>query len=80
MGKVIGRSGSFLACDDLQHDDVDVSWSFNIPATCSMYLRDRSIETVVHAATLRQKSRVKLAMSPTHSILTSGQPVLALTL
>ena len=36
--------------------------------------------TIVHAATLRQKLQIKLSTSPSHSILTLGQPVPALTL
>ena len=42
--------------------------------------RDGSAQTIVHAATLRQKLQIKLAVSPSHSILTPGRPVPALTL
>ena len=41
--------------------------------------RDRSLQSIVLAATLRQKLHIKLAISPRHSILTLDQPVLALT-
>ena len=36
------------------------------------YLRDRSAQTIVRAATLRQKLQVKLPISPTHGVLTPG--------
>ena len=42
--------------------------------------QDRSAQTAVHAATLRQKLKITFAISPSHSILSSGQPVPALTL
>ena len=45
-----------------------------------MYLRDESAQTILHAATLRQKLQIKLSTSPSHSIVTLGQPVPALTL
>ena len=45
-----------------------------------MYLRDRSAQTILHAATLRKKLQIKLSSTPSHSILTLGQPVPALTL
>ena len=42
-----------------------------------VYLRDGSAETVVRAATLRQKLQIGFAVSHSHRILTLGQPVLA---
>ena len=45
-----------------------------------VYLRDGSPQTVLRAATLRWKLQIKLSISPSHSILTPGQPVQALTL
>ena len=45
-----------------------------------VYLGDGSAQTIVRAATLRQKLPNKLAISRSHSILTSGQPVPELTL
>ena len=42
-------------------------------------LRDGSAETVVCVATLRQKLQIKLALASSHSILTPGQPVPALS-
>ena len=38
-----------------------------------VYLRDGSTQTILHAATLRQKLQIKLSISPSHSILTPGQ-------
>ena len=43
-------------------------------------LRDGAAHTAGRAATLRQKLHIKLAVSLSHSILTPGQPVPALTL
>ena len=45
-----------------------------------VYLKDGSAQTILHAATLRQKLQIKLSNLPNHSILTPGQPVPALTL
>ena len=45
-----------------------------------VYLRDESAQTILRAATLRQKLQIKLSISPSHSILTPGRPVPALTL
>ena len=45
-----------------------------------IFLRDGSALTSVRAATLRQKLQIKLATSPSHSVLTQGRPVPALTL
>ena len=39
-----------------------------------MYLRDGPAQTVVRAATLRQKQQSRLAVSPSHGALTLGQP------
>ena len=49
---------------------------------CNMlvYLRDGSAQSSERAATLRQKLQIKLSISPSHSILTPGQPVPELTL
>ena len=47
----------------------------NIPAISNTYLRDRCIQTIVRTATLRYKLQIKLATSPSHSILTLGQLV-----
>ena len=47
-------------------------------ACCSsimlVYLRDRSAQTVAHAATLRQKLQLKLSISPSHSMSKQGLP------
>ena len=40
--------------------------------------RDGSAQTILRAATLRQKLQIQLSTSPTHSILTPGRPVPAL--
>ena len=53
-----------------------VGWLLNI----RVYLRDGPAQTILRAATLRQKLQAKLSISPSHSILTPGQPVPALTL
>ena len=47
-----------------------------------MYLRHGPSWTIVRtrAATLRQKLQIELVVSPSHSIPTSGQPVIALAL
>ena len=45
-----------------------------------VYLKDRSAQTIVYAATPRQKLQTKLSISPSYNILTPGQPVPALTL
>ena len=45
-----------------------------------VYLRDGHAQTILRAAKPRQKLQIKLSTSPSHSILTSGQPVPALTL
>ena len=46
----------------------------------SVYLRDGSAQTILHAATLRLKLQIKVSISPSHSMLTLGQPVPLLTL
>ena len=45
-----------------------------------VYLRDGSAQTIVRAATITQKLQIKCSTSSTHSILTPGRPVPALTL
>ena len=50
------------------------------PRNMLVYLRDGAAQTTVHAVTLRQHLQIKLSIPPSHSILTSGQPVPALTL
>ena len=50
------------------------------PSNTLVYLRDGSAQTIARAATLRQKLQIKLSTSSSHSILTSGRPVPALTL
>ena len=45
-----------------------------------VYLRDGSAQTVVSAAALWWKLQIQLSISPSHNILTPGQPVPALTL
>ena len=42
--------------------------------------QDGSVQIILRAATLRYKLQTKLSISPSHSILTPGQPVPALTL
>ena len=43
-------------------------------------MQGASAKTFVHAATLRQNLQIRLAISPSHSILVPGQAVLALPL
>ena len=50
------------------------------PSNMLVYLRDGSAQTAVRAATLRQRLQIKLAITPSHSILTPGQPDPPLTL
>ena len=50
-----------------------------VPATCRVYLWDGSARTVVRTAALRWCVQIKLALSPSGSVLTLGQPFLALT-
>ena len=45
-----------------------------------VYLRDGSAQTIICAATLRQKLKITLSILPSHSIQTRGQPFAALTL
>ena len=45
-----------------------------------VYLRDGSAQTSLRAATLRQKLQIQLSTPSSHSILSPGQPVPALTL
>ena len=51
-----------------------------IASNMLVYPRDGSTQTRARAATLKQKLQIKLSFSLSHSILTPGQPVLALTL
>ena len=50
------------------------------PSNILEYFRDGSAQTILHAVTLRKKLQIKLSTSPSHSLLTLGQPVPALTL
>ena len=42
------------------------------PSNMLLYLRDGSAPTSIRAATLRHKLQIKLALSPSHRILTPG--------
>ena len=58
-----------------------VGWLLALhPSNMLVYLRDGSAQTRVRAVTLRYKLQIKLSTSPSHSMLTPGQPVPALTL
>ena len=57
-----------------------MSRSRTVPATCILHLRDWSDPAIVRAATLRQKLHFKLAISPSHGIMTPDQPVPELAL
>ena len=50
------------------------------PSSMLVYLRDRSAQTSLCAATLRQKLQIRSSTSPSHNILTLGQSVPSLTL
>ena len=56
-----------------------VCWLHNVQATSKCTSGTDPAETIVCAAPLRQKLQFKLSIPPKHSILTSGQPVPALT-
>ena len=55
-------------------------WVAYCPSNMLVYLRDGSVQTILRAATLRYKLQIQLSTSPSHSILTPGRPVPALTL
>ena len=50
------------------------------PSNMLAYIRDGSAQAMVCAATLRPKLQIKLSISPSHNMLTQGQPVLRLAL
>ena len=50
------------------------------PSNVLVYLSDRSAKKIVRVATLRHMLQIKLFISPTHTLLTLGQTVPALTL
>ena len=50
------------------------------PGNMLVYLRDGFAQAIGRAATLRQKLHIKLSLSPSHNILTPGQPIPMLTL
>ena len=52
----------------------------NVPATYKLYPGNGFAPTILRGATLRYKLQIKLTISPSHSILTPGQSVLALTI
>ena len=51
-----------------------------MPSNVLVCLMGGSADTMVCAATLRQTFQIKLSVSPSHSLMTPGQPVPALTL
>ena len=57
-----------------------VGWLVNVPATCLCISGTDLHRQFLRAATLRWKLHVKLSTSPSHSLLTPGRPVPALTL
>ena len=50
------------------------------PSDMIVYLIDGSAHTVLRTATMRYKLQIQLSTSPSHSILSQGQPVPVLTL
>ena len=76
-GKLLDTTVDFLAATSLRF----VCWLVAYrPSNMLVYLRDGSAQTILRAATLRQKLQIQLSTSPSHSILTSGRPVPALAL
>ena len=59
---------------------VVVGWLLNVPATCECISGTDLHRQFLRAATLRWKLQIQLSISPSHSILTPGRPVPALTL
>ena len=58
-----------------------MTWLLNTPVACQcISWTDLPAQTIVGAATLRQKMQIKLSILPSQSILTPGQPVTMLTL
>ena len=55
----------------------EVSRLLHVPATCTVGFSEGSAQTVVRATTLRMNLQMKLAVSPSYTELTQGQPVLA---
>ena len=79
------QNGITQACYliEIYHSGPDPSIIMSPVEVCLLlvYLRGvRDAQTVLSAATLRQKLQIKVSISPSHSILTPGQPVPALTL
>ena len=54
-------------------------WLLNASATGNAHLRDGSDVIIVRAATLKYELDIKVIISPSHSTLTCGQQVQALT-
>ena len=54
------------------------SW-LNVLATHKVCIKGVPSWAILPAATLRQKLQIKLAISPNHSVLRTGKPVVALT-
>ena len=68
------------SCESHIHS-ISLVWGVDAdrPNNMLVYLRDGSAQTIVCAATPRQKLQAKLSF-PNHSILASGQPIPALNL
>ena len=58
---------------------LDCCWVAKRPRNMLIYLRDGSAWAILRAATLRYKLQINLSISVSHSILTPGQLVPALT-
>ena len=52
-----------------------VSCLLNVLATCNVHFRDGSTWIIKGTVTMKQKLRIKPAVSLNHSVLTPGEPV-----
>ena len=72
------------SCVDYYHCSISDKYRgvapFQVSSNMLVCLGDGSAQTILRAATLRQKLHIKLPIPPSHSILTQGQTVPALTL
>ena len=52
-----------------------VGWLLNVPATCECISGTDLLRQFYLLLTLRKKLQTKLSISPSHSVMTPGQPV-----
>ena len=53
---------------------VFVVWFFNVPSTCKVCPRDESFQTILHAATLREKIQINCLIQSQHADTRSANP------